>query len=943
MSFIDKIELSAERYGDRIAVDDGSRQITYTELIAKSNAIAHILMEQDNGEFAAVMLPRSCWFTVAAIGVIKAGKAYIPLNPANPAGYNLDILRESGAKSLITTAEIWEGFVRYAGYDINPVLLDRLELYAAPDCGTAGCDGSKPAALYFTSGTTGVRKGVLHSSDSLMFLCESVWRSHFEDGLQNEMFAVVTDLEFMASVAGLFTPLMHGGTSILVPDDVLHDIDRLADFLMDRKISHVVTIGPVAAMLAARWKGERLFLMATGERMPSICSALPDGLSLYNVYGMSECGNCLHYLIHGDEQTVPIGHTVDGVRAYVLDSGMNPVPDGQAGELYVSSPGLAIGYFNNPELSRRNFVDCPFEDGGRMYRTGDLVRMLPDGEYLYCGRVDDMVKVRGHRLELGDVENAALECEGIEYAVAVKSHAGGLVMFYSGNVEEDAVRSHLKGRLPEYMCPGRIVRIGNMPRGNRGKTDRKQLRNMASWSEKEICLAAAFEKILKIPVTDTDFDFIGNGGDSLSVMTLTYEMDGYSLDAATVYRERTLKRIASAMERIPDDKDDGLDARYIALNAFQRRILETQLSKPSSTMWNNPLLFRLGKDCDIQRLSDALFQAVCHHPILLARLCWDENGFFMFERADGFPDKGQVVRSVSVGCSSETDIIGSLSRPFDLMQGWPLFRIYIVSAVGTDYLFLDFLHLICDGFSICVFMENVFRAYRHQALPTDYGWQYMPMVQKAGKVDLAAVCETDLEFFTCGYETGITEEQIRNAENRWGHSINVLAVASGLLALSRLGAAQPVCVNWLYGNRVNARLKNAFAPLVRIYGVNIDVGSFTGKSLLDEISRQMEYSIRHPETEYYCLEDSDLRHQPLLINNMIGFDGFCSSAPFEIREIPYCYAQSEPAEYMDMELHLSEGCLEFNLVGAESGPSCGFYKKLGPEFERCLKEFILER
>ena len=107
MSLIDKIELSAERFGERIAVDDGSRRITYTELTTKSNAVAHILMEQGNGEFAAVMLPRSCWFTVAAIGVIKAGKTYIPLNPANPAGYNLDILRESGAKSLITTAEIW--------------------------------------------------------------------------------------------------------------------------------------------------------------------------------------------------------------------------------------------------------------------------------------------------------------------------------------------------------------------------------------------------------------------------------------------------------------------------------------------------------------------------------------------------------------------------------------------------------------------------------------------------------------------------------------------------------------------------------------------------------------------------------------------------------------------------------------------------------------------
>lgn len=942
MNLVERIEQVAERCGDRIAVDDGLMQITYDQLTSQADVVANILMEQSDGEFAAVMLPRSCWFTVAVIGVIKAGKAYIPLNPANPAGYNLDIMREAGAKSLITTSEIWKEVAHYAGYDIRPIFMDRLDSYSISGTVQSECDGSKPAALYFTSGTTGVRKGVLHSLDSLIFLCESIWRSHFEDDPRNPRFAVVTDLEFLASAAGLFTPLMHGGTSFIVPEDVLHDIDRLAAFLSEKKIIHNLTIGSVAAMLAVRWKGERLFLMATGERMPSICSALPDGLYLYNAYGMSECGSCLQYLIHGDEQIVPIGNPAYGVRAYVLDSEMNPIQNGDVGELYVSSPGLAIGYFNNPELTRSRFVDCPFEDGGRMYRTGDLVRMLPDGEYLYCGRADDVVKVRGYRIETGNVENVALKCEGVESVSVVQSDDGRLVMFYSGIAAEDAVCSHLKGRLPDYMCPGRIIRVGKMPRGNRGKTDRAQLRNMASWSEKEICLAAAFEKILKMPVTDTDFDFLSNGGDSLSVMNLTFELDGYSLNAATVYRERTLKRIASAMERIATDETDGLDVRQRALNAFQRRILETQLSGPSSPMWNNTLLFQLGADCDIPRLSDALFRAVCNHPFLLARLCRDEKGTYMFERADGFPDKGQVVKRASVECSSEAEIISSLTHPFDLTQGWPLFRIYIVSAAGTNYLFLDFHHLISDGFSIGVFMENVFRAYRHQALPVDYGWQYMPPVQKACKVDLSAVCGTELEYFACEYQTGIATEQIRNAEKRWGYSINVLAVAAGLMALSRLGADQPVCVNWMYGNRVNAKLKNAFAPLVRRYGVNIDAGSFTGKSLLAEISRQMEYSIQHPETEYYCMESSDLRHQPLLINNMIEFDDFCSSAPFEIQEFPYCYAQSEPAEYMDVELHLSDGCLDFNLVGAESGPLCGLNIKLGQEFERCLKNLILE-
>ena len=941
MNLVERIEQTAEHYSDRIAVDDGFRQITYNQLTSQADVVANILMEQDDGEFAAVMLPRSCWFTVAVVGVIKAGRAYIPLNPANPADYNLDILREAGAKSLITTTEIWEGVAHYAGYDIKPIFMDRLDSYSISGTVQSECDGSKPAALYFTSGTTGVRKGVLHSSDSLMFQFDRPWHPHLDDP-RNSGFAVVTGLEFLASIAGLFTPLIRGGTSFIVPEEVRHDIDRLSAFLSEKKIVYLLTIGSVAAMLAARWKGEQLFLIASGERMPSISSALPDGLHLSNVYGMSECGGCLQYLIQGGEQTIPIGHPAKDVRVYVLDSEMRPVPNGEVGELYISSPGLAIGYFNNPELSRRSFVDCPFETGGRMYRTGDLVRMLPDGEYLYCGRVDDVVKIRGYRLELGDVENAVMECEGVESASVVKSDDGRLVMFYSGIAEEDAVCSHLKGRLPDYMCPGRIIRVDKMPRGQRGKTDRVQLRNMASWSEKEICLAAAFEKILKMPVTDTDFDFFSNGGDSLSVMNLTFELDGYSLDAATVYRERTLKRIASAMERIPDGEEtDGLNAKCIALNAFQRRILETQLCEPSSTMWNNPLLLSLGKDCDISALSDALYRAVCNHPILLARLCRDEKGSFMFERADGFPDKGLVVRLVSVGCSSKTDIIGSLARPFDLTQGWPLFRIYIVSATGTNYLFLDFHHLICDGFSICVFMENVFRAYRHQVLPVDYGWQYMPSLQEACKVDLSAVCGTDLEYFTCRYQTGITSGQIRNAERRWGHSINVLAVAADLMALSHLGADQPVCVNWMYDNRTNAKLRNAFAPLVHIYGVEIEVGRFTGKSLLDEISRQMEYSIQHPETEYYCMEGSDLRHQPLLINNLIDFDDFCSSAPFEIREYPYYYAQSEPAEYLDVELHLSEGCLDFNLVGAECRPSRGCYNDLAQEFERCLKKYIL--
>lgn len=720
MSFLQRIISVSAGRGNDTALADSRCSLSYSQLRRMTNILAHrlhVICGPEPG-FVALLLPRTVCFPVAALGVLKAGHAFVPMAADNTPEYNRAVLSDSSPFAVITTSSVWNGsaYLHTIG-NLNVILMDELPERSVLEDGDIDLSAEEKAAmLIYTSGTTGHPKAVLHSLRSLSAVCEYCCSLDADAGGVRKSRAAVLDFCFLAGLMDPFTSLMAGGTCHVAPEDVVRNIDLLADYLKEKHILSITTIGSVAAMLVRKGCGVRYYEV-TGGQMPVIGSVLPDGVVIRNTYGMTECGACTSYSVGGMENPVPIGRPVKGVRIHLLDDDFNPVPDGQTGEIFISSAGLSTGYYHDEAMTRNRFLDCPFEKGGRMFRTGDFARVLPSGDMLFCGRRDDMVKLRGVRINTSEVENAAMSCDGVTLAVALLSGKGILCLLHSGTADDQSLAAQLKGRLPARMMPGRFLHVESIPVNTHGKVDRAGLKKLLEGSEGSMSdpaqapgrVLSAMRGVLGFDDIGPDDDFFRFGGDSLNVVELVSELEGLDIRVEDIYRERTARRIAS----ITHSKACAADGP-ICLSPFQKRVLESQLSDAESVMWNNPTLFRLGDDCDVDRLFASLQTLAHHHPALScvpdqSSGCLRYVSFGVLPIEHAHFDEGESVESV----------MRSLIVPFT-MSGAPLWRARLFSLDGSSYLFLDFHHLIFDGTSFCVFIGNLFRAYRGEALPADH-------------------------------------------------------------------------------------------------------------------------------------------------------------------------------------------------------------------------------
>lgn len=913
MSFLQKIiSVSRNRGGDCALVDSGC-SLNYSQFRLMSNILAHRLRDRRSPEqgFVALLLPRTVYFPAAAVGVLKAGYAFVPMSAGNSAAYNLSVLSDSEPFAIISTSDVWNGLPDLHAFEnVQVILMDELlEKGGLPDDDIDLSAEGNPGMLIYTSGTTGHPKAVLHSLGSLSAVCE--YSLSLDAGVSPERFsrASVLDFCFLAGVLDLFAPLMAGGKCHIVPDSIIRNIDALCGYLNDNRILGMTTIGAVAAALVRKGAGVRTY-MVTGGCMPVLDFPLPSDVNICNTYGMTECGACLSFPVRGMERPVPIGRAVDGVRVYLLDDGLRPVPDGCVGEICVCSPALAMGYFHNEALTRDRFVDCPFEKGVRMFRTGDYGRVLPTGDMLYCGRRDDMVKVRGVRIHTAEVENAAISCGGVRSAVAVLTEKGILCLFYAGKASSADLIARLKCELPALMMPGRVVRVDSIPLNSHGKVDRDALIGLLSEEPAPAeALDPVQERVLSamrrvlgsggIGLRDDFFDF---GGDSLNVVTLLSELPELPLTVETVYRERTAERIAYSADSGSSGNGGGvsLGMERICLSPFQKRVLESQLAAVESVMWNNPVFFRLGEDCDKDRLLRALQIVARHHPILSCVPDLDSGSL-----------RYVPLRDLPID-SVQSDAWDELVVPFPL-SGAPMWRIRLLSSGRGNYLFMDFHHLIFDGTSLCVFMENLRRAYCGETLPADNFFRCMESPARDCRrwsYPLSKpVCGAGgMQYLIKQYSTALSRADVDAARARSGFSLDVYAVAAAGIAVGKFTGSREVAVNWMYSNRVSRDHSNSFGAYVRMFTVFMDLEDRSCAEILDNVRSQIELILAGGRGEYVN-DDAVGGSDPVLINNLTGLDLDLERFPFDIERVEYDYCIREFIEYLDVELFYDEDSL----------------------------------
>ncbi|MBG0829101.1 non-ribosomal peptide synthetase [Planomonospora sp. ID67723] len=519
---------------DQHAVVSGGQALTYAELDERSSRLAGVLRERGVGKGALVVLAleRSPELVVAALAVMMAGGAYVGVDVDEPDARLAAVIADSGARLVIAREA---GATRFAGADVLPIERawdgDALSLWEGPEI-TPGDLGY----VVYTSGSTGVPKGVLVPHEGLANL--AAWHQRTFEVMPGDRVSQLARPSFDAWALEVWPCLAAGATLCLMEGRLPGSSDALAQWISEQGITVCFLTTVLATELFDQRVGASLRVLLTGGEKLRRRPPADRPYKLFNLYGPTETSVVATYAEVGTYGGAPpIGYPLPGMRAYLLDEERRPVPPGSVGELHIGGTGVALGYLNRPELTAQRFTADPADLTSRMYATGDLARELPEGGLAFVGRADDQVKVRGFRIEPGEVESALRGLPEVREAVVVKSEqADQLVAAVvpadpANRPDPVLVRRDLARRLPDYMVPGTVTVLDALPMTPHGKVDRKALARPQEpagpepdggdlRTDTERALAELWCEVLQISSVDRDDSFFERGGDSLLAIRL---------------------------------------------------------------------------------------------------------------------------------------------------------------------------------------------------------------------------------------------------------------------------------------------------------------------------------------------------------------------------------------------------------------------------------------
>lgn len=569
-------EAQVEKSAEAVAVVFEKQTITYRELNRRANQLAHHLISIGVGPevHVAIYLERSIEMMIAILAVLKAGGAYIPLDPTHPAERLAYILEDSLA-ALVITQDLLTTSLSFRGIPVLKIDADWNLIEKSPDDNPDSVLFPRNAAyLIYTSGSTGRPKGVIISHFSVVNLLQSMAQ---HPGLtEQDVFLAVTTLSFDISILELFLPLIIGAQVVVASREDGTFGDQLISKLSDYSVTAMqATPATWQLLLDAGWQPLPSFkIFCGGEALPrELAGKLLAGSSLWNLYGPTETTiwSMIHQ-VHPGDPSILIGKPIANTQVYVLDKEMQPVPIGVPGELHIGGFGIARGYWNRPELIAEKFLPDPFgnEPGGRLYQTGDTARFRSDGNIEFLGRQDYQVKVRGFRIELGEIEAALEQYPAIDQnVVIVREDMPGdkrLVAYIVANQQStpsvSELRSFLSQKLPEYMVPSAFVFLDALPRTPNGKVDRANLlppeKIRPELDEEFIAPRNAVEQIVadiwcellrieRVGVMDNFFDLGGHSLLATQIISRVRDLFQIELPLRRIFEAPTIDGLAEAL------------------------------------------------------------------------------------------------------------------------------------------------------------------------------------------------------------------------------------------------------------------------------------------------------------------------------------------------------------------------------------------------------------
>jgi len=748
-------ERQAATTPDAVAVIFDDSSITYRELNARANRLANHLRTLGVGPevLVGICLERSIEMVVGLLGILKAGAAYVPLDPAFPTERLAFMLQDSRAALLLTEEALLKELPEV---DAEIVCIDAHSKAISAHSGDnlePAVTSSSLAYVIYTSGSTGKPKGVQIEHRALVNFLTSMAR---EPGIvDRDVLLAVTTLSFDIAGLELYLPLIRGARLVIASRETASDalllkagIDACGATIMQ------ATPSTWRMLIDAGWNGDqRLKVLCGGEALSRELAneLLPRCSELWNMYGPTETTiwSTLDRIVAvSSTSPISIGRPVANTQIYLLDQNSQPVPIGVAGELCIGGDGLARGYLHQPELTAQKFTANPFvkvAGGQRLYRTGDLARYLPDGRIECLGRVDNQVKIRGHRIEIAEIESILAQHPEVRQCVVAArddlSVGKRLIAYFVGNetLSGAELRAFLKQQLPEYMVPSAFVSLDKLPLTPNGKINRRALpapdlsnANKESFvAPRTPCeeqLADIWCEVLKLEAVGADDDFFELGGHSLlatQVMSRVLRQFQVQLPLRALFEASTLSALA---ERIAAAQISAEPSTQLAMKAVSRNghaplsfgqqsfWFLTQLN-PDSALYNIYRAVRIRGPLQVEALEKALDAIVQRHEALRTTfVAQDETGVQIIAPS-GKANLTRFDLSTIPVNEREPAAAGILTEqahiPFDIAQG-PLMRAALVALSQEEHLFLFTMHhAISDDWSMGVFLNELSALYEH--------------------------------------------------------------------------------------------------------------------------------------------------------------------------------------------------------------------------------------
>ena len=747
-TIIEVFEESVIKNRNNTAVIYNDEALTYDEFNKKVNKLSALIRSKGicRNDYVAILLERSIDAIAAVFAVLKAGAAYVPIDVKYSKDRIKYMIKDSSSKLIILDDE--KDGKELKDTIEKSIIMSNKEYEKYDDSNLEVIHkGSDLAYMIYTSGTTGKPKGVEVTHDSLKNLIFNLQEDYSVK--EGDSYLFKTSYTFDVSLNELFGWIFNGGKLIILNKDGEKDPIEIAETIDKNKITHIVFVPSMLKLFLNTIKEREEFYLSSvkyfitcGEPIDfetaKLCYKLFKNAELINLYGPTEAtiystGYKIDTKVKG--ASIPIGKPLANYRTYIFDSNMKLSPIGMIGELYIGGKGLAKGYKNREDLTKKSYIINPYNKEEIIYKTGDMARWLIDGNIECLGRIDDQVKIRGFRIELGEVENAIRKISYIkDAAVIIKEDTTGEKEIYAYIVSEEKVKindfkEEIRKTLPQYMIPSYFMQIKEIPLSASGKLNKKLLPAIEKKSENEYVkprnkveetICNIFSEILSLEKAGINDNFFELGGNSLRATRAANAIENslnvriplkkiFELPTPKLLAEVVLSMEKTNYKEIPkaEEKD------FYPMSSPQKRLFLIDKIDDTKIAYNMPYALDIGKNIDIEKIKIVFNKIIERHEILRTSFHMEEEAVQKIHKNVKINIEYEDVRNMKE--EQVKKVLNSFVRKFDLSKA-PLMRVKVVETKETNLLLFDMHHIITDGWSMNLLINEFNSLYKGEEL-----------------------------------------------------------------------------------------------------------------------------------------------------------------------------------------------------------------------------------